>query len=249
MRTRLTRITTVLAATAAALLALFLTASPAHAESPILGTLTLSATSGTVTDTPFVASATTTGSCPAGYGDNTALRVGPVGGPYNLLGRIGGDGGYDNGQAITLAASRSLSTVLGGPPADGTYEVVITCSGVLTGVNAKAYSTYIAVTGANWALKEATATTTTVSGSTHIAKLGKPVTLTARVAPANNGSVSFTDGTTALGSASVANGKATITTTSLTAGWHYVGASFTPDDARTHRSSTAACGWWIYVTS
>ncbi|GLZ75711.1 hypothetical protein Afil01_05180 [Actinorhabdospora filicis] len=247
MRTRLSRVIALLAATAATALTLLVSASPAQAESPILGVLSLSAASGTVTDTPFVASATTNAPCPSGYGDNASLRAGKPGGPYALLGRIGGDGGYDTAASVTLPASRSLTTVLGGTPADGDYEVVVTCSGVLTGVHPKSFSTYITVTGADWRVKAAAATTTTVRGSAHVVKAGRTLTLTAAVTPAGNGPVTFTDGTTALGTVQAAAGTATLATTGLAKGWHQIGASFTPDDPRAQLASSSKCSWWVYV--
>lgn len=247
MRTRLSRIIALLATTAAAALTLLVSASPAQAESPVLGVLSLSAASGTVTDTPFVASATTNAPCPTGYGDNASLRAGKPGGPYTLLGRIGSDGGYDTAASVTLPASRSLATALGGTPADGDYEVIVTCSGVLTGVHPKSFSTYITVTGAEWRVKAAAATTTTVRGSAHYVKAGRTLTLTVAVTPAGDGPVTLTDGTTVLGTVQATAGAASFTTTGLAKGWHRIGASFTPDDPRVLLASSSDCPWWVYV--
>ena len=89
----------------------------------------------------------------------------------------------------------------------------------------------------------ATPTTLVLSTSTASAKVGQSVTLTATLSPFGGGStngetVTFSSGSTSLGSAPLTNGVATLTTTSLPAGTDSVTASY-PGDA-TYAASTAA---------
>ncbi|WP_426594220.1 S8 family serine peptidase [Cellulomonas sp. McL0617] len=84
----------------------------------------------------------------------------------------------------------------------------------------------------------ATATTTTLA-VTGDRTAGKKLTLKATVSPkAATGTVTFLDGSTPLGSAPVAQGKASITAT-LGAGKHSLTASFAPTDG-TYAASTSA---------
>ena len=72
-----------------------------------------------------------------------------------------------------------------------------------------------------------TATTTVVSSSSNPAKAGQPVTFTATVTGATSGTVTFYDGTTKLGTATVdTNGKAQLTVSTLTPGAHPITAVF-----------------------
>ena len=78
------------------------------------------------------------------------------------------------------------------------------------------------------------ATTTTIASSRNPSKAGHPVTFTASVSFANgvvpNGdSVEFFDGQGKLGTATLNNGSATFTASSLTAGLHQVWAKFLGD--------------------
>lgn len=234
-----------LSTAAIATLALAGLAAPAQAASPVLGTLALTPTSGGVTDIPFVTAATTSAACPTGYGENAGLKVGPVGGPFNLLARIGGAGNYDKAP-FTLAASLSLVDALGAAPADGTYEVIITCSG-LTGGYPKDFSTFISVTGGTWAVKAAAATTTKLTATPDdYAHQGEQVTLTATVKwAAAAGTVEFFNGSTSIGTAPAVAGKATISTTTLPTGRLKLTATFTPDDPRLHKSSTSQICYFV----
>ncbi|MGW4464662.1 Ig-like domain-containing protein [Micromonospora sp. NPDC004704] len=235
-RSLLGRAAAALSTAAIVTLALAGFAGPAQAESPILGTIALSPASGSVTDNPFVTGAVASAACPTGYGDNVSLRVGAVGGPYNLLARISSDSGYDQAP-VTLAANRSLATALG-TPADGTYEVTITCSGGETGTYPKNFSTLVSVTGGNWAVKSAAATTTRLTAKPILfAFKGQKVTLAATVAPNAAGTVEFFADNTSVGTAPVTNGKATVSTTALPGGLLKLEATFIPDDPRLHRSS------------
>ena len=125
-------------------------ATPAQAAP--LGTIALNPTSGTVDANSMLVSGTTSAKCPAEYGQNAVLRVGPIGGPYNNLNRIGSDGNYDQAP-FTLATNRSMTAALGTQPANGDYEIVIECSGVILGTHPDKFVTAITVTGGNWAAR------------------------------------------------------------------------------------------------
>ncbi|WP_349865180.1 HtaA domain-containing protein [Leifsonia sp. WHRI 6310E] len=86
-----------------------------------------------------------------------------------------------------------------------------------------------------------TATTLAVTSSAASVVTGTSVTLTATVSPAAVGSVEFFDGTTSLGTASIASGTtATLDTSALAVGSHQITATFTPADATVATPSTAA---------
>jgi hypothetical protein len=63
--------------------------------------------------------------------------------------------------------------------------------------------------------------------------------LTATVAPAVDGTVTFTEGTTVLGSADTSAGVASISSPALSAGSHTIAAAFVPDSPLLYSSSTA----------
>lgn len=127
-------------------------AAPAQAAS--LGTVTLSQTSGTVTDTPMFTSGTTSAACPTGYGANAALRIGRPGGPYSNLVAPGGAGDYD-AAPVTLSPNRSFSTAVGGPPADGEWLVIVECYSATLGRHTDEFQTSITVSGGDWAVTPA----------------------------------------------------------------------------------------------
>ena len=84
-------------------------------------------------------------------------------------------------------------------------------------------------------------TSTGVTSSANPSSLGGSVTVTATVssvAGTPTGTVSFTDGATALGTATLASGQATITTSSLTIGTHPITAAYS--GAASYQASTSA---------
>ena len=98
------------------------------------------------------------------------------------------------------------------------------------------------------------ATTTTISASAYTTMFGQSVTFTANVtvnAPnsptLNYGSVTFQDGNTTLGTASVVNGQAMFTVSTLPAGSDLVTASYLANV--NYAASTAASGAWITVSA
>jgi uncharacterized repeat protein (TIGR01451 family) len=79
-----------------------------------------------------------------------------------------------------------------------------------------------------------TAITTTLASSINPSSIGQPVTFTATVTPTGGtgtptGTVTFTDGATALGTGTVSGGQATFTTSSLSAGNHSITATYNGD--------------------
>ncbi|MFC0532540.1 Ig-like domain-containing protein [Phytohabitans kaempferiae] len=218
-------------------------ASPAQAAS--LGTITLTETNGTVDANPMFTSATSADPCPTGYGENAGLRVGPVGGPYQNLGRPLGGGGFDQAD-VTIEPNRSFATALGATPAPGNYLIIIECFSLTAGRHADEFQLPIVVEGSNWRVDtgpvaEATATDLAIAPAGPV-ESGAEVTLTATVTPAAaTGTVEFRRGAgTVIGSAPVASGSATLTTTSLPIGTHSITASFVPANASAFQPSASS---------
>jgi Bacterial Ig-like domain (group 3) len=91
----------------------------------------------------------------------------------------------------------------------------------------------------------ATTTTTTLSSSTNSSIFGQQVSFTATVSPSvssvltPSGTVTFSDGATVLGSATLVSGSAVFSTTSLSGGTHTITASY-GGDTNFQASSSAA---------
>lgn len=88
-------------------------------------------------------------------------------------------------------------------------------------------------------------TTVTVGASPSSTTFGQTVTITATVAPASGsvmptGTVTFTDGSTTLGSAPLQNGQATRTASTLAVGQHSLTASYGGDPGDAASTSSAA---------
>jgi len=88
----------------------------------------------------------------------------------------------------------------------------------------------------------ASATSTTVTASSPSAALGSPVSFTAAVSasgsPTPTGTVTFTDGATAVNTAALTNGQATFADSSLAIGTHSITGTYNGDS--THSPSTSA---------
>jgi hypothetical protein len=87
-----------------------------------------------------------------------------------------------------------------------------------------------------------TTTTTTLTASPATAPSGQAITLTATVAPTSgssspSGTVSFQDGSTAIGSAPLATGKGVITVSTLSVGSHSITAAYGGDAANLSSNS------------
>jgi Glycoside hydrolase family 44/Bacterial Ig-like domain (group 3) len=76
------------------------------------------------------------------------------------------------------------------------------------------------------------ATTTTLAASAATAVSGQPITLTATVAPASaTGTITFLDGSTSVGSASLTSGKGMLALSTLTVGSHSLSAAYSGEAA------------------
>lgn len=239
-RRLLTRAATLAASTVVAAGVLVGVSTPASAAP--LGTVNLSATSGTVTANPMFASATTSAPCPATFGEEAALRIGPAEtGPFTNLAPSVGGGGFDTAP-VTISPNRSFQTALGSAPADGRWWIVVECFSLTAGRNPNRFITEILVSGANWRVNtgaEATTTTLAVSPASP-APAGTPVTLTATVAPAAAaGSVEFFRGSVSLGTAAASGGTATLSNVTIPSGTWSLTARFTPANAGEYGASTS----------
>ncbi|MEU8259060.1 Ig-like domain-containing protein [Micromonospora sp. NPDC048999] len=226
--------------------------SPAFAAD--LGTLTITPTSGSVGSgvddaTPMFTSATTSAACPTNYGTNAVAKVGPVGGPYNNLNKIGSDNNYDAG-AFSLGTNRSMARALGAVPANGNFEIVIQCSGEILGDHKDYFRAPITVSNGIWKLAgavtaEPTTTALTVAPA-GTAAYGAPVTLTATVTPsAATGTVTFKRGASTVGTVPVSGGTASVTATDLPIGTLSLTAVFTPAGNDYAGSTSAAVSYQV----
>ncbi|MEN3609113.1 hypothetical protein AAH979_06135 [Plantactinospora sp. ZYX-F-223] len=142
-------------AAAAGLSAQSPSAAAVPARRAVLGTLTITPTSGSVGGNPMLVSATTSAPCPAGYGSAALLRVGPAGGPYSNIARPGGAGGYDR-TPITMHPNRSMATSQGRPPGDGEYAIVVECVSDTLGTHPDRFESRIVVSGDTWRVRNGT---------------------------------------------------------------------------------------------
>lgn len=249
---RVARVAALLGAAVVSSVALVGVSSPAFAAD--LGTLTITPTTGSVgvdvnDATPMFTSATTSAACPTGYGTNAVAKVGPVGGPYNNLNRIGSDNNYDAGP-FTLGTNRSMAKALGAVPGNGNYEIVIQCSGEILGDNADYFRAPITVNNGTWTVKGAvvaTPTTTALAASpAGSAAYGATVTLTATVSPsAASGTVAFKRGATTIGTAPVSGGVASLPVSNLPVGTLSLTAVFTPGNGDYTASTSAPVSYAI----
>ncbi|MFI6759171.1 hypothetical protein ACIBF5_08515 [Micromonospora sp. NPDC050417] len=124
------------------------------AQAAPLGPLTLGPTSGSTTANPLFTSVTTAAPCPAGYGQNVGLRIGPAGGSGGLLLAPQNAGGYDANPVRFPATIRTLTQALGVQTAeDGDYDVYVECFGLTAGRHPERFQTTISVTGDRWQIR------------------------------------------------------------------------------------------------
>jgi hypothetical protein len=130
--------------------------------------------------------------------------------------------------AGTLVNGDTYATAISGTPSYSTA----------TGTTAGTYSIAVSgLTSANYTIAfvpgtltvTAASTTITLVASPSATQYGDPVTLTATVTSGATGTVSFYDGSVLLGTGAVANGVATLTTSTLAAGTHTVTAVYNGD--------------------
>ncbi|MEV4626549.1 Ig-like domain repeat protein [Micromonospora sp. NPDC049523] len=224
------------------------------AQAAVLGALTLNPTNGTLGASPALIGASTPAACPAGFGDQAVLKVGPVAGTFFNLAKIASDGDYDK-QPFTLAANRSiLKAIEPNSMTAGDYRITVTCVSGTLGDHPDQFETVITVEGTNWHVKGGggptnTPTTTTLSASpTGTAGLDELVTLTAQVTPPSaTGTIQFKagEGSTAIDlaePAEVTEGEATASVRGdvLGDGVHQITAIFVPAAGASYGPSTSA---------
>jgi Bacterial Ig-like domain (group 3)/MBG domain (YGX type) len=120
--------------------------------------------------------------------------------------------------ATAISGTANYSTAAG--TTAGTYSITV------TGLTSANYS--IAFVPGTLTVT-ATSTAITLVASPSATQYGDPVTLTATVTSGATGTVSFYDGSVLLGTGAVANGVATLTTSTLAAGTHTVTAVYNGD--------------------
>ncbi|GIG90378.1 hypothetical protein [Plantactinospora endophytica] len=161
--------------TAAAMVAL----TPPAQAAPSLGTLTISPTSGSVTEGTRDAPAFTAGTsaaCPAGSGAQAQLRISPAGQPGRPAGgnlaRIASDTNYDRAP-FTLRTDRSIARALDPTPddgnhpapADGDYRITVECMTELAEVHEHWFQALVTISGPTWQVKQAPSGSPTPTGS------------------------------------------------------------------------------------
>ncbi len=143
----------------------------------------------------------------------------------------------------TLPGGLTFNTttgVLGGTPATGTVGSYSLTIGASNDVGAPASQPFTLT------IAKSPAKTTLTKNTTGATKYGQSVTFTAAVAPtATNsitptGTVSFQDGATVLGTATLSGGKATFTTSSLAVASHSITAVYAGDGNFTTSTSSAS---------
>jgi cell division septation protein DedD len=129
--------------------------TPAQAA-PSVGTITLKPTSGSVTDTPMLTSATTSAACPAGFGAQAGIKISPQSDATppqsGYLDRPASAGGYDRG-TFALGTTRSIADALASTPANGDYRITIECFNDLGAPAEHWFQTAITITGTTWQVK------------------------------------------------------------------------------------------------
>jgi hypothetical protein len=237
----------VCAAVAMGLVALVVSQSQPARAAGSMGEFTFASGSGKLTDPdhPFGTALATPAACPD-YEVNgekipidytLELLVAQPGGAFGqLLGPITSATPYDAAKTASLNKDDNPGMVISDPKAafasDGTYELRLVCLDEFGGENPDGnyWTQKITVTGDDWVVGEgAQATQTEVTAAPPVVEPGKETVLTATVSPAGAaGTVTFLEGATTLGEATVASGKAELKTSTLAEGTHSITARFTP---------------------
>ena len=144
-----------------------------------------------------------------------------------MAAEAGSEAGF-GGAAAQFTIDSGTQITATSPPGTGTVHITVTTpAGTSAATAADQFSYTQAAT---------TATTTALSSSANPSVAGRPVTFTATVSPARGtgtptGTVTFSDGGSRIGTATLdSGGTATITTTSpLAAGSHAITASYNGD--------------------
>ncbi|WP_313539117.1 HtaA domain-containing protein [Leifsonia aquatica] len=218
-------------------------AAPAMAAGPAVSAPEVPAAGGTIT---------VTGSGFAATAPGIYLAVGPA-----------GLGGFYQG-ASSLLPTETVWIAPGNEPVpsgtarqepmaeDGTFTVNLTVPAATAETPAYAIYTSKAhgqgfadpsqntITALTYAAPEPTTTSVTLTSDASSVEEGAAVTLTATVSPAADGTVTFSEGSTELGTKPVTDGTASLTTSALTVGSHSITAVFAPADTAAHTGSTSS---------
>ena len=160
---------------------------------------------------------------------------------------VTGAGGFSGSATLTASGLPSGVTASFSPnPASGTSVVTLTASssaapGSYSPVITGTAGTLTATAGFALGITPGSVnTTTTLTSSANPSTFGQSVTFTAKVSPsAATGTVQFLDGTTSLGTATIAGGSASLTLSSLAVGAHSITAVYS-GDANDATSTSAA---------
>ncbi|WP_025156289.1 HtaA domain-containing protein [Leifsonia aquatica] len=219
-------------------------AAPAMAAGPAVSAPAVPAAGGTIT---------VTGSGFAATAPGIYLAVGPAG----LGGFYQGAGSLLATETVWIAPGNetvSSGTARQEPmAADGTFTVQLTVPAPTESTPAYAIYTSKAhgqgfsdpsqntITALSYAAPEPTNTAVSLTSDVASVQEGAAVALTATVTPAEAaGTVTFSEGSTTLGTQPVASGTAALTTSALSVGTHGITASFAPSDGGAYTGSTSA---------
>ncbi|MFJ3394235.1 HtaA domain-containing protein [Leifsonia aquatica] len=218
-------------------------AAPAMAAGPAVAAPEVPAAGGTIT---------VTGSGFAATAPGIYLAVGPAG----LGGFYQGASSLLPTETVWIAPGNEqvpTGTARQEPMAeDGTFTVKLTVPAATAETPAYAIYTSKAhgqgfadpsqntITALTYGAPEPTTTSVTLTSDASSVEEGAAVTLTATVSPAADGTVTFSEGSTELGTKPVADGTASLTTSALTVGSHSITAVFAPADTATHTGSTSS---------
>jgi hypothetical protein len=185
------------------------------------------ASSASATLTQVVGKAATTTSSgsnanPSTYGQTVAISASV----FTAFGNPTGTVTFTDGATLLGAAPviNGVATLTTSTLSTGNHSIVATYSGDADFAGSVAVPLAQSVSLAP--------TSTSLAASTTVVTIGQPVTFTATITvavPGFGGVVTFTDGATVLGTASVVNGVATLTTSSLSTGNHSVTAGYSGD--------------------
>lgn len=243
----------------------------------IAGTITVSPTSGTVDDSPFLNSIAVSTGCPVGYqamsgtvvAQNGTIqsvantRLPSTSNPGGAYGTFGLDGTAISMDRVISPTNNYVSnktlSALATPLTAGAFELRVYCFASSTAVNYttdKWFSLGMTLDASgNWAVASTVVAESTTVGLTGVKNGDNTVTLTATVkkadastATAAPGSVEFQKADgTVLGTGTVTNGVATYTTAVLTDGQYEFKAKYTSSNTSTYASSALSGGFSVIV--
>jgi hypothetical protein len=233
--------------------------SAGSASADLAGTVTLTPSSGSITDPHAISQVSVSAPCPEHYQDALTLTLnipdyGEADIAYGLT-----DGGPFSGSTITAPVPPAgpdgppwVSTIsdtfglIGAVPADGTYALEVKClSSDPAYSDTPTFSTLMTIQGDNWSVRQSQAQSTTIALAADPAghvQVSKGFTLTATVTPSDAaGKVQFFQAGSSQATVDVTNGTASTAINGIArAGGRDYTAVFTPDDPTKYTSSTSS---------